>query len=344
MKETRMTNSTDNQANLTIGTAVAAPGELTYGEIEGIEYADGTVVRVPVVLATGAKPGQRLYLGAAIHGDEICGVEAVHRLLASVDLAEMSGTIIAIPVQNPIAMAGQHRLPQMLVGKSPMDQMPGDTWQCFPGDANGNSLQRMAAKLWDVMMQADVVVDVHTPTTGGRYQPYAFLPPASFGAAAERAMELAKVFGPNYVLDTDAGVYVLPGTPHVELARVGVPAFGIEIGEGGLIEEEVADDAVIGLTNVLIHLGFIDAALSPRPEPMLINGMTAVRTSRGGLLHTHHKLGAAIDKGDLLATITDTHGRVVEEIFAPHSGPLMRTTTFATVAAGERVAQLAVPR
>lgn len=339
-----MTYSVENHAGLVVGTAVAEVGKTTHGDLEGVELADGTVVRIPVVLATGAHPGPRLYLGAAIHGDEICGVEAVHRLLASLELSEMSGTIIAIPVQNPIAMAGQHRLPEVLVGKSPMDQMPGDTWQCFPGDAKGNSLQRMADKLWNVMKLADVVVDVHTPTTGGRYQPYAFLPPASSGPAAERAMELAKIFGPNYILDTDSGVYVLPGTPHVELAKLGVPAFGIEIGEGGRIEAEVADDAVVGLTNLLIHLGFINSTPAPRPEPMVINRMTAVRANRGGLLHTHHELGTDIKEGEVLATIVDSHGRVVEEVQAPHSGPLMRTTTFATVAAGERVAQLAVPR
>lgn len=334
----------DDQPGLTVGNAVAASGQLTYGHLDGIEYADGTVVRIPVVLATGARPGPRMYLGAAIHGDEICGVHAVHRLLASLDLADMAGTIIAVPVQNPIAVSGQHRLPQVLVAKSPMDQMPGDTWQCFPGDAAGNSLQRMAAKLWDVMRQADVVIDVHTPTTGGRYQPYAFLPPASSGPAAGRAMELAKAFGPNFILDTDSGVYVLPGTPHVELAKVGVPAFGIEIGEGGRIEDEVADDAVAGLTNLLIHLGFLKGQPARRPEPMVISRMTAVRCNRGGLLHTHHELGAQINRGDLLATITDSHGRTVEELYAPHPGPLMRTTTFATVAAGERIAQLAVPQ
>lgn len=339
-----MTENNEQSGVRTVGSATAERGRLTYGEIGGVELADGTVVNMPVVLATGEQPGPTLYLGAAIHGDEICGVEAVHRLLDSLDLTAMAGTLIAVPVQNPLAMSGQHRLPQFLVGKSPMDQMPGDTWQCFPGDAGGNTLQRMAEKLWSVMITADVVVDVHTPTTGGRYQPYAFLPPASAGEAAVRAKELAQVFGPHYILDTDAGVYVLPGTPHVELAKRGIPAFGIEIGEGGRIEEEVADDAVVGLTNLLVHLGLLKGAQASRPEPMMIKGMTAVRTSRGGLLHTHHELGAQVKKGEILATVTDSHGRVVERAVAPHDGALMRTTTFATVAAGERVAQLAVPQ
>ena len=76
----------------------------------------------------------------------------------------------------------------------------------------------------------------------------------------------------------------------------------------------------------------------------VLRSMTPVRCRRGGLLHLHAGLGSELAEGQLVATVTNPFGDVVEEIAAPHAGPLVRITTFPTVTSGERVAQIGVLR
>ena len=80
------------------------------------------------------------------------------------------------------------------------------------------------------------LIDIHTPTTGGRYAPFAFLPPPDAGAPAEAAEAMAKAFGADYILSTTEGLYVSEQSPHVVMARRGATAMGVELGEGGRLE------------------------------------------------------------------------------------------------------------
>jgi len=293
----------------------------------------------------GARPGPTLYVGAAIHGDEINGIEIVSRVARAVDPAALAGTLLAVPVQNPLALQAQHRFPLGLVLKSPLDQMPADMWATFPGDRAGNSTGRLAAILHvELMARADVLVDIHTPTTGGRYAPFAFLPPARCGAVARRAEALACAFGADFILDAEQGIYVDDHTPHVVAAGRGAVGFGVEIGEGGRLEAEAVERGVRGLTNLLVALEMLPGQVEPLGRQTVLRSMTPLRCARGGLLRLQAALGDELAAGQPIATVTSVLGEVVETIATPHAGPLVRITTFPTVTAGERVAQVGVPR
>jgi predicted deacylase len=310
------------------------------------ELADGSWVEIPVVVLRGSKPGPVFYLGAAFHGDEINGVELVNRFSRSIDLRTLRGTIILVPVQNPLAFQIQHRYSFGHFLKSPMDMSPADPWHCFPGDAHGHMASIHAHVVFQNLMQhADYVIDVHTPTTGGRYAPFAFLPPTRLATANKEAEELATAFGADFILSTNEGVYVQEPTPHVFMAKRGAIAMGIEVGEGGRLEEEVTVRGVQGLANVFRKIGMIDDdnyhAIGRR---LVITAMTIVRAGRGGLLHRKVELNQEVAEGEVIATITDIFGEVVEQIRAPHAGPVVRIVTFPIVSAGERVVHLGVPR
>jgi predicted deacylase len=331
--------SVDPASALSVHGLVAEPGTTAYGGVPAVEFADGTQVEIPIVLIAGAQPGPTVFLGAGVHGDEITGVEAVHQVIRALDPAELRGNVICVPMQNPLAVQMQYRTALQLTAKSSLDQAPGDPSLCFPGDPAGNTVQRMAATVFEMMEMSDAVIDLHTPATGGRYLPFIFLPAKSAGPAAERAMELARAFQPDFILDTDHGPYVTAEMAHMVLAARGIPAFGMETGEGGRLEEDLAADVARGVLNVLRHLEMLDGELEDE-DVLVLKAFTPVRCNRGGILHTAVGLGDHVAEGDLLATITDRYGRVVEEISAPHAGFVNRATTFATVASGERVAQL----
>jgi predicted deacylase len=307
-----------------------------------LELPDGSGVELTVVEFSGRESGPRVYVGGGVHGDEVGAVAIVQRLIQRLDSSQLRGTVVCVPVQNALAFQMHHRLALQHVGRSPMDQFPGDPWLTFPGDPSGNGGAVVAAQLFEWMTEADAVIDVHTPTTGGRYVPFIFVPPVRVGETSRESLRLARVFGPDFILDTTEGIYVSDGTPHVELARRGVPAFGFEIGEGGRVVDSETERGVEGVLNVLVELGMLEPVEAPAREPRVVSSMTALRAHRGGMLSWAVDLGAEVREGELLAQITDLAGDVVEEIVATHAGPLMRITTFGAVAATDRIAQIGV--
>jgi predicted deacylase len=310
-----------------------------------LEFADGAMLEIPVMVLRGAKPGPVFYLGSAFHGDEVNGVAVVSKLAHEIDLAELSGTMIVVPAQNPPALQVQNRYSIGHFAKSPLDQGPADPWVCFPGHCDGNMASLIANKLYTELMQhADYMVDIHTPTTGGRYAPFAFLPPGSAGSTVAESEALAKAFGADFVLASDQGVYVQDASPHVVMAKRGAVALGLEIGEGGQLDPEVTERGLRGMRNMLGAVGMLKREKDDFGGKLVITSQTVVRAHRGGILNRRVELNEQVKKGQTVAVITNLFGEVVEEIPAPHEGPIVRIATFPTVGGGERVVQIGVPR
>src|SRR6267143_1513971 len=110
------------------------PGSMQRTRVELMQLADGATVSIPLMVINGAKPGPRLYLGAAIHGDEVNGVSILSEALAKLDPTRLAGSILCVPVQHPLSFYADHRIPLSQFMKSPLDQAPIDAWTCFPGD------------------------------------------------------------------------------------------------------------------------------------------------------------------------------------------------------------------
>ena len=320
-------------------------GERSQKRIRVAELADGSWVELPLMVVRGAKPGPIAYIGAAFHGDEAAGVEIVGRLLAQLDPHALRGTLLAVPVQNPLAFQVQHRYFVGHMLRSPMDQNPADPWASFPGDANGNLAALIAHALFEQLMRhAHFMIDIHTPTTGGRYAPFAFLPSTRCGAVVAQAEKLARAFGADYILANDKGMYVGDKNPHTVLAERGITAIGVEIGEGGRLEAADVEIGVRGLLNALKHMAMLAGSPQSFGRQVVIRTMEVTRATRGGLLHLHVKLNDDIEQGQHVATVINPFGDVVEEIHAQRSGPLVRIATHPIVSSGERVIQVGVRR
>ena len=335
----------EDDRDLSIEGLALQRGTRSSTRFRAAELADGSWVEIAAMIVRGAEPGPVFYLGAAFHGDEIAGTQIVGRVASGVDPAALRGTLIAVPVQNPLAFQVQHRFFVGHMLKSPMDQNPADPWAAFPGDADGNTASIMAHAIYHRMMRhADYMIDVHTPTTGGRYAPFAFLPPTRCGAAADEAEALARAFGADYILANDKGMYVGDRNPHTVMGERGVPAFGIEIGEGGRIEGDEVALGVRGIANVLRKVGMMEGPVEQTGRNLVIRTMDVIRARRAGVLTLHVGLNDEVSPGQRVATIADPFDRPIEEIVSPRGGPVVRIATHPTVSTGERVVQLGVPR
>ena len=324
----------------TAGRLTAAPGSVVRGQMDLVELADGTPVRFPLALVNGSKPGPRFYLGAAIHGDEVNGVSILAKVIAAIDPAKLSGGIICVPVQHPLAFYADHRFPLSQFMKSPLDQAPIDAWTVFPGDVGGNLAQIVAARLFSLIRECSCAIDIHTPTRGGRYVPIAILPSMSLGAPAERALWLAEQCATGFIVRGERGMYVSRGISCVEATAAGVPAFTFEIGAGGRLERSVTDEGARCVNNALIGLGMLEGERKLPPVSHVMRDFLGLRASRGGLLRTEAELGAVVKQNQTLATIVDIWGTTVETIRAPAAGVFVRSTTLSNVSTGERAATL----
>ncbi len=325
---------------ITIGGSRVAPGEKAILDLPLTELADGTAIRLPVVVVNGAKPGPRLYMGAAIHGDEVTGVAIISDVLADIDPRNLNGCIVAVPVQHPLAFHADHRIPVSQFIKSPLDQAPIDAWTCFPGDANGNLSQQLSARLFDLIRTCSFAFDIHTPTRGGRYVPICILPGPAHGENGRKSRWLAEQCGSGYIVLGEQGMYVSRGILCVEATAAGVPSFTFEIGEGGRLEPDVIAEGVRCVRNGLIGLGMIGGTHTPPAVSYVMRDFLGIRAKRGGLLFTLAKLGQPVEKGQPLARTVDIYGQEVEMFSAPQDGVFVRSTTLSTVSTGERVATL----
>jgi predicted deacylase len=331
----------ENDDRLQIMGVKLARGERQKVSLPVLEWVDGSKLEIPALVMRGAKPGPVFYLGAGIHGDEVNGIEIVAKLCSAVDLRELRGTLILVPSQNPQALQAQHRYAVGHLLRSPLDQSPADPWVAFPGDRSGNIASQLAYTLYTELMQhANYLVDLHTPTTGGRYAPFAFLPPRSAGDSVLESKRLAQQFGADFILDTDQGVYVQEQSPHVVMAKRGAVALGLEVGEGGQLDPDVTERGIRGLRNMMRAAGMLEGRSEVFGARTVIASMKVVRATRGGLLHRKVRLNDVVKAGQLLATVTNLFGEVVEEILSPQDGPVVRVATLPAVSAGDRVVQL----
>lgn len=317
-----------------------AQGEKMRGSMPVLNLADGTNVSLPLLVLNGAKDGPTLYLGAAIHGDEVNGPAILARALGPIDPAELSGRIICVPVQHPLALQSDHRLPVSQFLKSPLDQVPHDAWTCFPGDKDGNIAQIFAAAIFSLIRQCDYALDIHTPTRGGRYVPIAILPHPDLGASAARAEQMAHDMGGGWIMKGEKGMYVSDGILCVEACKTGVPCFTFEIGEGGRLEEESVITGARCVLNILKSLKMINGKPEPAKKTYLMRDFLGIRANQGGLLVGVGSLGQEVKAGDVLCRILNVYGDEVQLVKAPQDGVFVRTTTLGSVSQGERVATL----
>ena len=324
-----------------IAGLAAAPGARVRGKVRLAELADGAPVEVPVLLLNGAAPGPRLYLGAAIHGDEVNGIAILSEALRGLDLQRLRGQIVCVPVQHPLALYADHRLPLAQFVKSPLDQAPADAWTCFPGSADGNLAQQLAHLLFGLIRECDYLIDIHTPTRGGRYVPIAILPHEDLDGDG-RIMRLAKGLGNGWIMRSSNDFYVARGILCVEAARIGVPGFTFEIGEGGRLEPEVVEKGRDCILNALQSLEMMEIDRKEPAETHVMKEFVGLRAKHGGLLYNHKALGDAVKQGDLLASVVDVYGDEVERVLAPQDGFAVRLTTLSTVSTGDRVATLGI--
>jgi len=285
---------------------------------------DGAPIDVPVRVIVGAQPRPRVAVMAAVHGDEYEGVRAVVDLGRELDPAQLAGSVVLVPVSNPLAFNALMRV-------SPIDGV--NLNRVFPGNPNGTPSERLANILTRrVAAQADALIDLHSGGTRYMFQPQAgFYRLAGEAALSQRSFEMAQAFGLDLLWELPSRA----GVNSYEAMRAGVPAIGLEIGGNGRCEMAHVQLAKQGVKNVLALLGVLPGVdWVGQPTQRVWRGdFTLCPVS--GLFDPAVSLNTEVKVGQLLYSILDLHGDRRYQRFAEHDGLVSAIRVFAAIQAGE---------
>jgi predicted deacylase len=279
---------------------------------------------MPVHVVRGKKDGPILLLCAAIHGDELNGIEIIRRILQLPALSRIKGTIVAVPVVNVYGLIHHSRyLPDRR-----------DLNRSFPGSEKGSLAARVAhIFLEELVAKCTHGIDLHT---GAIHR--SNLPQIRANLDDQETLEMAKAFGAPVILNSN----LRDGSLREAADERGVDMLLYETGEALRFDEVSIRGGVKGVVNVLRHLGMLPKTKRKSPlEPVIARSSKWVRATSSGLLKTVKPLGARVKRYDLLALVDDPLGDNQTEIKAPFSGIIIGRTEIPLVHEGEAVFHIA---
>lgn len=304
---------------------VLAPGTRKAITIPVSRQLTGLSASLALYVIHGAAPGPCVFVSAAVHGDEINGVAIVQRLIAEIDPAALSGTLILAPAVNIFGLAAHDRyLPDRR-----------DLNRSFPGSARGSLAAQLAhCFLEHVIARATLGIDLHTAAVH-RYN----LPQIRVAADNPYLVELAMAFGAPVIVESP----LRDGSMRELAQERGTPMLLFEAGEALRFDKLSIDIGAEGVTRVLAHIGMIaaDDGLTSVGIPARANRSTWVRSPRGGIVDRQRRSGDTVHQGDVLASVTGLFGEDAMEMTSPVDGIIIGHATLPVVNQGDAVFHIA---
>ena len=282
-----------------------------------VPLAEGEVALIPLIELRGAKPGPRLAIVAEQHGMELNGVVASCKLLAELDPDRLAGQLLVAPLANPLAYARRRHFATQEAEEPYSSDDPHNMNRTWPGQAQGNSTQRLSAALWQAgIAQADVVLDLHCWEDLG----------CSATLATEDQLELARAFGLPRIevgprITSDSGRPEARMLLHTCLAA-GKQALTVELAGQYRVYPRSVAEGLRGLRNVLAHLGMYDFE-QVLPQRCYVSSQCqrlTVTTPVAGVFEPALLPGAEVAEGELLATVWAPGEALRVELRAPATG------------------------
>ena len=281
-----------------------------------------TKIEIPIIIERAKIPGPTILITAAIHGDEINGVEIVRQLIARKLNKPKRGTIICIPILNVFGFLNTHRaFPD---GR--------DLNRSFPGTRRGSLASRVAYHFTsEILPHADYCLDFHTGGASRFNAPQIRVKPND-----ENLLQLAKIFNVPFTVYSNN----LKKSYRATCDKMGIPIVLFEGGKSLESNKQIVNYGVRGTVRFLSHLGMLDSKFKvtvPLNNTVLIEKSRWLRAQRSGLFHLKIKINSLVEKGELLATITDPYGTMRYKVLAPNNGYIINVNQSPIVHQGDAI-------
>jgi len=311
---------------LVIGGQPILPGESRTVRLEVARTYDFNEVYIPVRVIRGKEDGPRLFVSAAIHGDEINGVATIKKLLHHPAIKKgFKGTLIAAPIVNVFGFNHQSRyLPDRR-----------DLNRNFPGNPNGSLASRMASIfINEVVKKSTHGIDLHTGAMH-RYN----LPQVRACLDDLETKRLAKQFGVPVIVNSD----LRDGSLREAARKLGIPMLLFEGGQALRFDDEVIRVAVRGILATMTLIGMISKqyAIKKKIPSTIAKTSFWVRAPHSGIVDKPIRLGATVKEGDLLGVVSDPFGDNKVRVKAPADGVVIGRNNLPLVNRGNALFHIA---
>ncbi|MBS3804697.1 MAG: succinylglutamate desuccinylase/aspartoacylase family protein [Oleiphilaceae bacterium] len=314
------------RAPFKIAGAEIAAGSRQTVEVPVAKLYTHTPLHIPVEVVHGRREGPVLLVCAAIHGDEIAGVEIIRRVLRHSSLRQLRGTLIAVPIVNIFGFLQRTRyLPDRR-----------DLNRCFPGSETG-SLGGRIAYLFRTQIMENVthIIDLHTGAIH-RFN----LPQIRAELNNPQTALIAEAFGAPVILNAS----LREGTLREYADSQGIPVITFEGGEALRFDEVVISSGARGVARVMRTLEMLPTKAG-RPKPRKRSEVAAssnwVRSDTDGILRSIVRLGQRVRKGQKLAVVADPFGQMETPLVTPYAGIVIGMANLPLVNEGEAVFHIA---
>lgn len=308
-----------------IGGEAVEPGERADIELRVERLASGPWISLPLIVLNGRRDGPRFWLSAAVHGDEVNGVEIIRRVIQEVRPEELAGSVIAVPVVNELGfMHGTRYLPDRR-----------DLNRAFPGSASGSLASRIANLLMtEVVEGCDYGIDLHSGSNGR-----ANLPQIRANLEDAETRHLAEGFCAPVALHSENR----EGALRAAAAAAGARVLLYEGGETERFNDYAVRAGTAGVLRVLNLLRMTKISIAePKPEQTLLSGnSTWVRADRGGLLRLEINLGDQVVENQVLGHVCDIYGRKNLAVRSSRDGIVIGAKQSALVNQGDALVHVA---
>jgi uncharacterized protein len=306
-----------------IGGLTVEPGQRRLVDLPISKLSNHAPVTLPVHVLHGAQPGPTMFVSAAIHGDELNGVEIIRRLLRTLAPESIKGTLLCVPVVNVFGFISRSRyLPDRR-----------DLNRSFPGSANGSLAARLAhLLLTEIVKRSQIGIDLHTAPIHRINLPQI----RCVFRKRPRVRELGRAFGAAVMLESSER----PGSLREAARAVGVDVLTYEGGEGLRFDEFAIRAGVDGITSVMQKMEMLDEpdgldAQPDRPQPVLINASSWLRSPEGGVFRTTKRIGDGVNVDEIVGHVANPYEDTAVEVRSPRRGIIIGRTTLPIVNMGD---------
>ncbi|RMH77441.1 MAG: succinylglutamate desuccinylase [Actinomyces sp.] len=302
-------------------------GRRTDLELRPARLPSGGWMTIPVVAFRGPRPGPTVWLSAAIHGDEVCGVEIIRQVIGSLTPRKLAGTVLAVPVVNVPGFANGDRY------------MPDrrDLNRVFPGSRRGSLASRFAHLfMTEIVQRCDVGIDLHTGSDHRRN-----IPQIRADLTHEPTARLARAFAAPYTLHAR----LRDGSLREAARRAGAITLLYEAGEAWRFDTEAIRVGVRGVRRVLAHLGtmaFADEE-DTDADSVVLESSSWVRSPQSGLARLEVDLGDRVADRQPIGVVADAVGAGARTIRANRTGVIIGRNEAPVVHRGDALVHIGSP-
>ncbi len=303
----------------------APRGEITCYWLQIVRDGMGVPIRIPVIVARGRKDGKVLGLTAAVHGNELNGIPVIQKLFTQINIEELEGAIVGVPIVNAPALVRKKR--RFIDGT--------DLNHIMPGKPNGTVSQVYAWRIVNrLIKEFDYLIDLHT-ASNGRVNSYYIR--ADMDNEVVRQMALLQ--NAQIIVHNPPSDGTLRGTA----MEMNIPSITLEVGNPNTFQKGLIRDGLTGIHNVLDYLELIKGEVEESEEETVIcKSSFWIYADTGGIMTVHPKVTDIIKKGEVIATMRSVFGDLIKEYIAPQDGIVIGKSVNPITQTGGRILHLGI--